>query len=56
MRWYHPPVFKARYNHLAENRHELRRYPRVLTYAMALIVVACVGLAGFGYYVLTYRA
>ena len=56
VRWYHPPVFKARYNYLAENRHELRRYPRVLTYAMGLLVVACIGLAGYGYYILTYKA
>lgn len=56
VRWYHPPVFKARYNYLADNRHELHRYPRVLTYAMGLAVVACLGLAGFGYYVLTYKA
>ena len=56
VRWYHPPVFKARYNYLAENRHELHRYPLLLRSAMALLVVACVGLAGFGYYVLTYKA
>ena len=56
VRWYHPPVFKARYNYLAENRHELRRYPRLLTWAMGGLVVLCVGLAGFGYYVLTYKA
>jgi hypothetical protein len=49
-------VFKARYNYLVDNRHELRRYPVLLTYAMGLVVAACVGLAGFGYYVLTYKA
>lgn len=56
VRWYHPPVFKARYNYLAENRHELRQYPRALTYAMGLLVLVCVGLAGYGYYILTYKA
>lgn len=56
VRWYHPPVFKARYSYLAENRHELRSYPRLLTYATGLVVMACVGLAGFGYYVLTFKA
>jgi len=56
VRSYHPPVFKARYNYLVQNRHELRRYPVLLTWAMALLVVAGVGLAGFGYYVLTFKA
>lgn len=56
LRLYHPPVYRARYNYLVENRHELVRYPMVLTAAMTLFVLAGVGLAGFGYYVLTYKA
>lgn len=56
VRRFHPPVFKARYNYLIANYHEVRSYPLILTLAMGLLVVACVGLAGFGYYVLTYKA
>ncbi|HET6873907.1 MAG TPA: hypothetical protein VFH70_03970 [Acidimicrobiales bacterium] len=56
LRWYHPPVFRARYNYLVDNSHEVRRYPVLLTYFMGLVVVAVIGLAGFGYYVLTYKA
>jgi hypothetical protein len=56
VRWYHPPVFKARYNYLAQNRHEARQYPAVLNNVMALVVLASVALAGYGYYVLTYKA
>ena len=56
LRWYHPPVFCARYNYLVENVHEVRLYPVPLTYVMGLVVVATIGLAGFGYYVLTYKA
>jgi hypothetical protein len=56
LRFYHPPVFRARYNYLAENRHEVRHYSLLLTYVMGFLVVACVGLAGYGYYVLTYKA
>jgi len=54
--FYHPPVFKARYNYLIENHHEVLHYSRLLTYVMGVLVVAGVGLAGFGYYVLTYKA
>lgn len=56
VRWYHPPVFKARYNYLAQNRHEARHYPALLTYVVTIVVVASSVLAGYGYYVLTYKA
>jgi hypothetical protein len=56
VRWYHPPVFRARYNYLTENRHELRHYSALLTYVMGIVVLASIGLAGYGYYVLTYKA
>ena len=56
LRRYHPPVFQARYNYLLANRHELRRYPALLSLLMGLSVVVSVGLAGFGFYVLTYKA
>jgi hypothetical protein len=54
--WYHPPVFRARYNYLLDNRDEVRQYSALLTYVMGLVVLASVGLAGYGYYVLTYKA
>ncbi|HEX9545897.1 MAG TPA: hypothetical protein VF942_01085, partial [Acidimicrobiales bacterium] len=53
---YHPPVFRARYNYLQLNRHEVRQYPALLTYVMGTVVIAGVGLAGYGFYVLTYKA
>jgi hypothetical protein len=56
LRFYHPPVFKARYNYLMENRHEVRHYSALLSYVMGVVVLAGVGLAGYGYYVLTYKA
>ena len=56
VRWYHPPVFKARYNYLAENPQHVRHYPALLTSIVGAVVVASVALAGYGYYVLTYRA
>ncbi len=56
VRFYHPPVFKARYNHLTENRYEVRHHSALLSYVMGVVVVAGVGLGGFGYYVLTYKA
>jgi hypothetical protein len=56
LRWYHPPVFKARYNYLTQNRHEARHYSALLTYIVGIGVLASVALAGFGYYVLTYLA
>jgi hypothetical protein len=56
LRWYHPPVFKARYNHLTENRQEVRQYPALLTYVVAVVVLASVALGGYGYHVLTYQA
>jgi len=55
IRWYHPPVFKARYNYLTDNRHEVRHYPALLTYVVAAVVLASIALAGYGYYVLTYQ-
>lgn len=56
LRWYHPPVFQARYNYLRENEHEVRSYPVLLKGLMGFLVVAGVGLAGYGYYILTYKA
>jgi hypothetical protein len=56
LRWYHPPVFKARYNYLLENSHEVHHYPALLTSIVAVVVLASVALAGYGYYVLTYQA
>jgi hypothetical protein len=56
LRFYHPPVFKARYNYLIENRHEVRHYSALVTYVMGVVFVAAVGLAGYGYYILTYKA
>jgi hypothetical protein len=54
--FYHPPVFRARYNYLTENHHEVRDHSALLSYVMGAVVVASVGLAGYGYYVLTYKA
>jgi hypothetical protein len=56
LRWYHPPVFQARYNYLRQNEHEVRSYPLLLKPVMSLLVIAGVGLAGYGYYILTYKA
>jgi hypothetical protein len=56
LRWYHPPVFQARYNFLQENEHEVRKYPVLLTAALTLLLVIGIGLAGYGYYILTYKA
>ncbi len=56
LRFYHPPVFKARYNYLRENLHEVHRYPVTLTALMGLLFTASIGLAGYGYYILTYKA
>jgi hypothetical protein len=56
LRFYHPPVFRARYNYLTENRHEVRHHSELLSYVMGVAVIAGVGLAGYGYYVLTYKA
>lgn len=56
LRRYYPPVFKARYNYLRENEHEVRKYPFFLTGLMSLLVVVGIALAGYGYYILTYKA
>jgi hypothetical protein len=56
LRWYHPPVFRARYNYLTENSHEVRHHSALLGYVMGVVVLAAVGLAGYGFYVLTYKA
>ena len=56
LRWYHPPVFQARYNYLQQNDHAVRSYPVLLKPVMSLLLIAGVGLAGYGYYILTYRA
>ena len=56
LRGYYPPVFKARYNYLRETEHEVRKYPFLLTGFMGFLVVAGIGLAGYGYYILTYKA
>jgi hypothetical protein len=55
-RIYDPPVFKARYNYLIEHRQEAREYSTWLTYVMGVAVAAGIVLAGYGYYVLTYKA
>jgi hypothetical protein len=56
LRLYHPPVFRARYNYLMDNRHEVGHHSALLGYVMGVLVVAGVGLAAYGYYVLTYKA
>ena len=56
LRGYYPPVFKARYNFLRENEREVRKYPFLLTALMGFLVVVGIGLAGYGYYILTYKA
>lgn len=56
VRFYHPPVFQARYNYFLENPHEVRKYPLLLTGAMSFLFVASIGLAGYGFYILTYKA
>jgi hypothetical protein len=56
LRSYHPPVFQARYNYLIANRHEVRHYSAVVSYLMGAVVVVSIGLAGYGFYVLTYKA
>lgn len=56
LRWYHPPVFQARYNYLKQNLHEVRRYPILLSAALTILLTIGVGLAGYGYYILTYKA
>ena len=52
--WYHPPVFKARYNYLTEHRREVGPTPPALRWVAPAVVAIAVGLAGFGFYVLTY--
>lgn len=54
VRWYHPPVFKARYTYLTEHRGEVRSYPRALSWVAPGVVAGSLGLAGYGFYVLTY--
>ena len=39
-----------------ENFHEVRHYSAAVTYVVAVVIVASVGLSGYGYYVLTYQA
>lgn len=56
LRRYYPPVFKARYNYLRENELEVRKYPLLLRGLMAFLVLAGIALAGYGYYILTYKA
>jgi hypothetical protein len=56
LRFYHPPVFRARYHYLTENHHEVRHRSALPSYVMGVVVVAGVGLAGYGYYVLTFKA
>ena len=56
LRFYDPPVFRARYNDLTASRHEVRRYSPVVSYVIGIVVAAAAGLAGFGFYVLTYKA
>ena len=56
LRWYHPPVFQARYNYLRQNEREVRKYPLLLKPVMSFLLIAGIGLAGYGYYILTYKA
>jgi hypothetical protein len=56
LRWYHPPTFKARYNGLKSADHPVERHPAWQTVPMLGGLVVGIGLAGYGYYVLTYVA
>lgn len=56
LRWYHPPVFQARYNYLQQNDPAVRRYPMLLRPVMSLLLIAGIALAAYGYYILTYKA
>lgn len=53
-RFYHPPAFKARVNYLAQNKVEVRHYSPLVNWIMGVGLLASIGLAGYGYYVLTY--
>ena len=57
LRWYHPPTFKARYNYLLAHPDYVDRTDTPwVNYAMAAAVILTLGLACFGWYVLTYIA
>lgn len=57
VRWYHPPTFQARYNYLTANPDDRHvGYSTTQNIVMALLTLAGLGLAGYGYYILTYIA
>lgn len=55
LRFYHPPTFKARYNYLMVNGtgHSTVSHKGIQATLMVWSTVVMLGLAGFGYYVLT---
>jgi hypothetical protein len=56
LRPYHPPTFKARYNAIKAENPAVARHGQLQSALMLGGVVIGVGLAGYGYYVLTYVA
>jgi hypothetical protein len=54
--FFYPKAFKNRYIDLAENLHEVRTYTANTRLIMSVAVVAAVGLAGYGLYILDYVA
>jgi hypothetical protein len=57
LRWYHPPTFKARYNAVAAaGEIEVDKHRWLQSFLMLAGVVIGLGLAGYGFYVLTYIA
>ena len=55
-RFYAPVTFKNRYRYLLDNKQEVRHYSRATELVMPFLVLAGVGLAAWGYYILTYVA
>ncbi|HET9692068.1 MAG TPA: hypothetical protein VFP61_13030 [Acidimicrobiales bacterium] len=56
LRWYHPPVFKARVNALAGGDATVDPHPVALRVLGGAALAVGAGLAAFGFYVLTYVA
>ena len=56
VRWYHPPVFQARYNYLRAHQYEARSYPSTLSFAAGAALTVGIVLASYGYYILTFKA
>lgn len=55
--WYHPPTFKARYNAIAESGEiAADKHGRWQSVVMIGALVIGIGLAAYGYYVLSYIA